>query len=142
MDLPESERNRLICLIHVAKNQLKLSDDEYRAVLEGATGKNSCSDMVGLELKHAYDAMVRLGFKPGPGPNKAAKAKSPQISKLRAQWIELHGLGLVKDRSDAGLRKFCKRLTGVDRLEWLTSAQASKAIEGLKAMRQRAGGEQ
>ena len=59
---------------------------------------------------------------------------------MRAQWIELHNLGLVKDRSDAGLLKFCKRLTGVDRLEWLTPVQASKAIEGLKAMRQRAGG--
>jgi phage gp16-like protein len=141
MELPESERKRLIRLIHVAKTQLKLSDDQYRAVLEGATGKNSCSDMTALEIKHAYDAMLKLGFKPGPAKN-AAKAKSPQLSKLRAQWIELHGLGLVKDRSDAGLLKFCKRLTGVDRLEWLTSAQASKAIEGLKAMRQRAGGGQ
>lgn len=139
MQLPESERKRLIRLIHVAKKQLGLGDDQYRAVLEGATGKNSCADMVGLEVKRAYDAMVRLGFKPGPAKN-AAKAKSPQLAKMRAQWIELHGLGLVKDRSDAGLLKFCKRLTGVDRLEWLTPAQASKAIEGLKAMRQRAGG--
>jgi len=134
-DLPDSERKRLIRLIHVAKTQLGLSDDEYRAVLEGATGKNSCYQMVGLEVKKAYDAFLRLGFKPGP-----AKVKNPQLSKMRAQWIELHGLGLVKDRSDAGLLKFCKRLTGVDRLEWLTPAQASKAIEGLKAMRQRAGG--
>jgi len=138
-DLPDSERKRLIRLIHVAKTQLGLSDDEYRAVLEGATGKNSCADMEGMEVKRAYDAMVRLGFKPGPAKN-AAKSKSPQLAKMRAMWIELHGLGMVKDRSDAGLLKFCKRLTGVDRLEWLTPAQASKAIEGLKAMRQRAGG--
>jgi phage gp16-like protein len=141
MELPESERKRLIRLIHVAKTQLRLDEDNYRAVLVGATGKSSCSDMSGLEIKRAYDAMVRLGFKPGPAKN-AAKTNSKQVSKLRAQWIELHGLGLVKDRSDAGLLKFCKRLTGVDRLEWLTSAQASKAIEGLKAMRQRAGGGQ
>lgn len=132
-DLPDSERKRLIRLIHVAKTQLGLGDDQYRAVLEGATGKSSCAKMTGLEIKKAYDAFLRLGFKPGP-------AKNPQLSKMRAQWIELHGLGLVKDRSDAGLLKFCKRLTGVDRLEWLTPAQASKAIEGLKAMRQRAGG--
>ena len=138
-DLPKSERDRLTRLVHVAKKQLGLSDDEYRAVLEGATGKNSCSQMVGLEVKKAYDAFLRLGFKPGPAKN-AAKIKNPQLSKMRAQWIELHNLGLVKDRSDAGLLKFCKRLTGVDRLEWLTPVQASKAIEGLKAMRQRAGG--
>lgn len=137
--LPESERKRLIRLIHVAKTQLDLDEDNYRAVLVGATGKSSCSDMVGLEIKHAYDAMVRLGFKPGPAKN-AAKTKSPQLAKMRAMWIELHSLGLVKDRTDAGLLKFCKRLTKVDRLEWLTPAQASQAIEGLKSWRQRAGG--
>ena len=52
-----------IKLIHIAKNQLQLDDDLYRANLNELTGKNSCSAMSIPELFKVLDHMKKSGFK-------------------------------------------------------------------------------
>lgn len=50
MEKKKSNRSRLISLIHAQKSAAKLTDDEYRLVLSGATGKQSCTDCNMQEL--------------------------------------------------------------------------------------------
>jgi hypothetical protein len=44
---------------------------------------------------------------------------------------------IVKNPSEAALASYVKRLTGVDRLEWLSTEQASSVIETLKKWQKR-----
>lgn len=129
------ERNKLIQLIHIAKNKLNMDTDTYRQLLLNLTGIASTSAMNTHQLNKVLTAMKTKGFNIKP----AGKAKTqrplvnyPQAKKLRALWLEMHTQGFVRDSSEEALRRWVKRETKVDCLEWLTTAQASLVIEKLK----------
>jgi phage gp16-like protein len=142
-------RAGLIGKIHVAKKQLGLDDDTYRAVLRRVTGKDSSSGCSISELEDVKAEMVYLGFKPvktaHPRAGKRPLADGETATKLRALWISGYHLAVVNDPSEAALAAFVKRATGgkkrgVDALQWMTADDARKAIEALKAWLTRAGG--
>ncbi|WP_244903126.1 phage protein GemA/Gp16 family protein [Simonsiella muelleri] len=58
----EQRRQGLIAKIHVAKTQLALDDDNYRAILQRVTAKSSCAEMNLQELQRVMAEMERLGF--------------------------------------------------------------------------------
>ncbi|MBE8611490.1 regulatory protein GemA [Morganella morganii] len=129
------ERNKLIQLIHVGKSKLNMDTDTYRQLLVNLTGIASTGTMNAHQLSKVLAAMKGKGFRVKP----AGKAKTrrplvdyPQATKLRALWLEMHTQGFVRDSSEGALRRWVKRETKVDHLEWLTTAQASLAIEKLK----------
>lgn len=135
-------RNGLIGKIHVAKKQLALSDESYRALLKRATGKESCTDMDLGELEAVLTDMKRVGFKPRPKTKKksmTAIAKSHQARKIRAFWLMLHNLGEIQDSSEEALGAFVGRTTKVESLQWLTTDQADQAIKALRGWLERVG---
>lgn len=75
-------RNALVGKVHLAKKQLGLNDDEYRALLLGATGKESCRDLGIAELSEVLNRCIRLGFQPAAG-------RAPQDGKKRPGYIEI-----------------------------------------------------
>ncbi|HHI2407801.1 TPA: phage protein GemA/Gp16 family protein, partial [Escherichia coli] len=50
-------RTSLIKLIHVARRDLQLDDDTYRAFLVQCTGKTSCRELSVAQLEQVLDAM-------------------------------------------------------------------------------------
>jgi phage gp16-like protein len=145
---PKAERNRLIRVIHTAQNKLCLSDEDYRAVLESETGKRSCNEMSEAEMINVIERFRAMGFKPQAGKGKRGKKLSPkstgtpmqteQISKIRALWITCHQLGVVENRYEQGLNAWVKRMTGIERVDWLVdAADCNRCIEGLKRMKRR-----
>lgn len=52
-------RKRLIAKIHIGKNELKLDEETYRQLLQGLTGKASCSLMTASELVCVLKALQR-----------------------------------------------------------------------------------
>lgn len=60
----EQKRQGLIAKIHVAKDQLALDDDNYRAILLRVTGQNSSKNCDLQQLQRVMAEMERLGFKP------------------------------------------------------------------------------
>ncbi|EOC3267878.1 gp16 family protein [Salmonella enterica subsp. enterica serovar Montevideo] len=129
------ERGRLIQLIHIAKNELSIDTDTYRQMLLSITGITSTSTMNPGQLNKVLAAMKAKGFVVKPA-NKArttrALADYPQAKKLRALWLEMYAQGIVRDSSEEALRRWVKRETDVDGLQWLESDKASMAIERLK----------
>lgn len=135
-------RDQLIRLIHIAKTQLKLDDDTYRAALVAATGKESCRKMTHAELILVYDAFVERGFKrrfKRENQRVKGRVKTAEISKITAVWITMHHHGFVADGSESALNKFVQRQTakenggaGVTELGWLNSALAYQVLESLK----------
>ncbi|MCX5497303.1 regulatory protein GemA [Kaistia dalseonensis] len=140
-----------IAIIHVAKKQLQLEDDDYRALLIRVTGKASSRDMSEAERGLVVEEMRRLGFHLTPPKSREPKVQpaakgaldlgGPNATKLRALWISGWNLGVVKDRADTALVAFVKKQTGIDHLAWLRDPRdAAKAIEAIKAWLARAAG--
>jgi phage gp16-like protein len=151
----DESRKPLLAKIHIAKKQLKLDDEEYRAILTETTQKTSCKDMSGQELGLVLAALKRMGFKaqaraqdPGPQPEaefvdqrpvklsppSQRKTEKSRLDKIRALWIDGFGKGVIKQRGEEALAAFAKRLTGVDRLEWLQPKQQNAVIQALVKM--------
>ncbi|MAL01364.1 MAG: hypothetical protein CL536_04360 [Alcaligenaceae bacterium] len=131
------DRARLIRLVHVAKRELRLEDDAYRAILSTVIGKNSTADMEFFELKRLVEHLKKCGFKVKGGTPRSQKKdialdQHAQSRMIRALWLQLAGMGIVRDSSEAALGKWIKRETGIEALVWLDGEQASSCIEKLK----------
>lgn len=136
-DCGPQTRQKLIRLIHVAKRDLAMADDDYRGVLQSVAGKASSADLSASELERVLAHLKRCGFKVRTNKGGRAQADDSQSRMIRGLWIELADLGVVHNRSEEALAAFVKRMTGVDALSWLTAAQASRMIEHLKQWRDR-----
>ena len=139
-----ADRQGLIRLIHVAKRDLQLDDDTYRAILQRVAGKESSSDLNISELEKVLEHMKRSGFKvrsKGKAPRTAKQAKAKpsrplaqdaESRKVRALWLFLHQLDVVKNPSEEALAAYVKRIAGVDALQWINGEQAERLIETMK----------
>ena len=131
-----------IAAIHVAKKQLGLDEDTYRAKLVVITGKASAKDMSEPERQRVIDACRKEGFVPAPGKSAGRRQLTGKYAKkLQALWIAAWNLGLVDDRDDRAMLAFIKRQTGLDDTRFLHHADDSRAaIEGLKGWLKREAG--
>ena len=135
--------------IHVLKSKLRLSDDDYRALIKGLTLKTSSKDMTDAERQKVRDHMQGLAERMGvvqpsrrrPMPaNRFAKSKadaSPKERKVWALWHQLGRDGVVRDTSPQALNKWIERQIGVSALVFANGAQLDTLIEALKAWQQR-----
>lgn len=132
--------SRSIAAMHVAKKQLGLDDDTYRAALVQVTGKSSSADMTEAQRQEVLEHFRASGFK-GSSTARRKPLEGRFAGKLQALWIAGWNLGLVRDRDDRALIAFVKRQTGLDHVRFLRhGADAMKAIEALKGWLERAGG--
>jgi phage gp16-like protein len=132
--------------IHVLKGKLRLSDDDYRALLIQLTGHSSSKAMTQPQRRTVREHLQRLAARMGieqpatrqrPLPDaqfaQAKAAASPRERKVWALWHQLHRDGLVDNPSAAALNAWVKRQVGVDALRFCTGPQLDTLIEALKA---------
>lgn len=134
-------RQRYYTLLAIGKEQLQWDDEFYYGIwlpMQGATlkdGKYSASTLSIGQLSQAVERMKDSGFKP------KAKRKlthdqpdwrSPRIAKLNAVWCALAEAGVVEDKSQVALERWCRRYTHKDRLQWAGSKELNTCIEQLK----------
>ena len=118
--------------IHVAKKQLDLDEDTYRAMLGRVTGKTSLKLMSQGELGLVLDEMRAKGA--GQSLRPSSRLDGPYAKKLQALWISGWHLGVFTDRKDTALVAFVKRQTGIEATRFLREAdQAKRVIEALKS---------
>lgn len=132
------DRSKIIQLIHIAKSQIGLSDEDYRAVLESTAKKTSCSKMTLFELNEVLKAMKKLGFKVKKLETREEEigwdASKAQMDYIKGMW-EL----VARDKSDRALYKFIKRITGADHPRFMTAKDSQKVIIALRKMMADAG---
>ncbi|MCW1842278.1 gp16 family protein [Prosthecomicrobium hirschii] len=126
-----------IAMIHIAKKQLGLVDENYRAILVRLTGKDSSRDCSTEDLDRVIAEFKRLGWRAAAKPN--ATSDRPYVRKIYALWNEAGRVGAVENASKEALRAFVVRQTGKSAPEFLTPSEASKVSEALKAMIARRG---
>lgn len=132
-------RARQLRAIHAMRREIALADDSYRAIVRrmcnGRT--DSSKDLTDRERTALCQELQRLGA----GRKMAAAAKprsapparlAPQVGKLRALWLSLWQLGVVRDPSDRAIESFMRRQTGIAAWGWTNAAHLARAIEALK----------
>lgn len=139
-------RRAAVVKVQIARRDLGLDEDTYRAMLSRITGRASASDCTDAQLGVVLDELKAKGWKPKvvQGGRKAPRGKpaaadKPVARKARAMWISLHQLGVVRDPSEAALEAFARRQLRVERLRWAVASETNALIEALKGMADRAG---
>lgn len=141
-----------IALIHVAAHQLGMSDADYRALLMGAAGVRSASDLDAAGFEAVMRRFEALGFAKGKARRAGAPAIAPapvplqygerwgmatpaQVDTIRGMWRTWYEGS--DEASARALRHWLETHYHVTDLRFCDVATAQKAIEGLKAMNAR-----
>ncbi len=141
-------RRALLARLHIARKELGLDEETYRAALQRIAGASSARDLSDEAIERVLAEFRRRGWRPGKArPARSSRggrrwrppAKHAHQRKVWALWGELKRQGVWRDPNPASLVKFVRRLTGVDDPDWLTPAQSNKVIEALKDIGHRAG---
>lgn len=132
-----------VAIINIAKAELGLEEDDYRAILVRVTGLASLRAMTDRQKIAVLDELKRLGFRVKAGGKALPSSVKPYIRLIHALWKNCHRLGVVENGSREALRAFCKRFVahGHDAVavdpDLLSYDQASPIIEALKKMEAR-----
>lgn len=137
---PIDNRARYYRLLAIGKSQLGWDDAFYYDTwlpTQGATlkaGKVSATTLSIGQLSQAVERMKALGFKPtGKKFTHDQDWRKPRIGKLNALWLAMAAAGVVQDKSQDALERWCKNHHQKDRLQWASSKELNSCIEQLKA---------
>lgn len=123
-------RNGQIAKIHIAKAQLGLDDDEYRALLGRVAGVSSAKDLNPRQMGAVLAAFEKLGWQPKAPAKQGRKrpnvktTKQLLLGKIEAQLADA---GRPWAYADAMALRICK----VERLEWCDEVQLQKIVAAL-----------
>lgn len=125
--------------IQIAKRQLEMEDDDYRAMLlrEGGVDSSTKLDEAGARRVMAW--FDNAGFVRTDKRRGTSADKRPIALKARALWISLYQLDEVVNRHDLALDAFAKTITGKDTLRFALNGEVAKVVEALKAWAERVG---
>jgi len=139
----QNQKNRL-AIIHVAKKQLGLDEEAYRAILSGAGVESAKEITSDLQFNTVMGAFLHLGFLPS-GRGKINKHKStvpgsPGMISHRQEYY-IKGLWALASRAkdEKSLRRMVKRIGKVDNISFLTRRNASALILALRDICWKAG---
>ena len=120
-------KRREIQLIHIAKQQLGMDDDTYRAMLWACARVDSSTKLDFAGRKKVLDHLKGCGFKATkaaarPAP---AKDKAALVGKIRALLIALD------NKPDTYADGMARNMFKVERFEWCTPVQLGKIVAAL-----------
>jgi Protein of unknown function (DUF1018) len=131
-NLPDDHRRRELAQIHIAKKDLAMEEDAYRAVIR--TVSNNATDSAGKldwrGRKRLLDHLKSCGF---TGKTNQIFPKTAMWNKVWALWQQLADAGKVNERNAKALLKFCQHHTKVERVQWMDEQMQSGIIEALKS---------
>lgn len=136
-----------VAIINIAKSQLELDEDDYRALLVRVTGKPSLRQMSDRQKIDVIEELKRKGFRIRTKGRTLPPSTKPYVRLIHALWKSCHRLGAIDNGSRDALRAFCKRFIahGDDKIavdpNLLTHDQATPVIKALREMEARAKGQ-
>jgi len=126
-----------IALVHVAKRDLKLDDDDYRYILRRMGGVESSADLCPQGFKRTMAFFTGLGFRSTwtqrTYGDRAGMASPQQVELIRTLWRTY----APDDENESGLNAWLDRFHKVSAVRFIDSAKAGKVISALKAMTKR-----
>jgi phage gp16-like protein len=120
-------RNPSLAKIHIAKKQLGLDDETYRAMLQQHGGVTSSKDLTPLAAAKVLQHLERSGFKPKAGHGKRPKpaaGRAALVGKIEAQLASA-------SRPWAYADGMAKKMFQVEKVDWLNEEQLGKIVAAL-----------
>lgn len=115
--------------IHIAKQQLGMDDETYRAMLRNAAGVASAKALDARGLVAVMQHLKACGFKPKAG-NKAGRQPNPSQDKAPLM-SKVTALLAAAGRSWAYADGMAKHMFKVERVAWLDYEQLRKLVQAL-----------
>lgn len=124
--------------IHGLVRLLGMNDEAYRDMLKDKYGVESSKDLPPqsrfalirhLQAQVATNAQNFADLE----DRKMNKATPAQLRAIEAMWLQVSKAETLNARR-AALNNFCKRLTGVQFLKWISKADAKVLIKAIHAM--------
>ena len=123
----------------IAKSpELHMTDEDLHAVVYRETGKESIKALTQGQINEVARVLQNMkdGVSRSTRPKRTDEGGDVRTVQQRRKIYALtEQLGW--NDNPQRIQGFVKRMTGVDRLEWLNVAQCEKVIEGLKAILKR-----
>ena len=123
----------------IAKSpELHMTDEDLHAVVYRETGKESIKALTQGQINEVARVLQNMkdGVSRSTRPKRTDEGGDARTVQQRRKIYALtEQLGW--NNNPQRIQGFVKRITGVDRLEWLNVAQCEKVIEGLKAILKR-----
>lgn len=130
-DIRKSE----LAQIHVAKSELRLDEETYRAMLWAVARVRSSADLDWEGRKRVLDHLKAKGWKPKSKRRSAPRGnKQGLIGKIRALLIN-HPEGKKEDAYADGI---ARRMFKVDKYTWCNEEQLYKIVQALTMASRRA----
>jgi phage gp16-like protein len=134
------DRRRELAQIHIAKKQLGLDDDTYRAMLDAIGRVRSAGDLNAEGRRQVLAHLKARGFSPRPGAAKSTgkvsadtswdwvnRAAPDRQAMLRKIAVILKDAGREKAYADA----VAKKMFAIERVEFCAPAQLHKIVSAL-----------
>lgn len=141
--LARDHRNSDLAKIHVAKKQLGMSDEDYRAMLWTQGRVTSSADLDHVGRQRVLDHLKACGFKPiaakktkRPARPTPAPEKVKLVRRIRAQLISLDHL------PDTYADGIARQMFGLEFYEWATPDQLHAITTALAVEQRRKGAPQ
>ncbi|WP_179258718.1 gp16 family protein [Burkholderia aenigmatica] len=114
--------------IHIAKQQLAMTDDEYRTVLRSVADVGSAKDLTPEGAHKLLKHFERCGFQP-----KRPAGRRPNVDGSRAQRLQkIEALLAASGRPWSYLNGMVKRICKVDAIEFCDGEMLGKLIAALQ----------
>ncbi|MCW3583865.1 gp16 family protein [Burkholderia cenocepacia] len=114
--------------IHIAKQQLAMTDDEYRTVLRSVAGVGSAKDLTPEGAHKLLKHFERCGFQP-----KRPVGRRPNVEASRAYRLrKIEALLAASGRPWSYLDGMVKRICKVDAIEFCDGEMLGKLIAALQ----------
>jgi len=135
---PAQPRGSALAQIHIAKKQLGMDDDTYRAMLWGVARVRSAKDLDHAGRSQVLKHLVASGFKPAPPKagtpgrpnNMAHPTRGDMLGKIEALMLEA-------GRSWAYIDGVARQMFGVDKVAFCHEGQLHKLVAALEVDKRR-----
>jgi len=115
--------------IHIAKKELGMDDDTYRAMLQSVAGVTSSKDLTAFGMAKVLTHLERCGWKP---KTSAAASRKPKASDSRKRLVDkIEALLAEASRPWSYADAMAKRMFQVEKLDWLTPEQLVSVVAAL-----------
>ncbi len=134
------KKARLIRLIHIAKSQVGMNDTEYRTLIANVSGGKTSSKLLSVEqletvLRHMKAQGFEVAIATTGGKQLVSDNPTAQMGKIRALWLEMHTMGIIRSPSENALQAYCRKYSGAN---WQQDIYAMREIiERLKQWKAR-----
>jgi len=118
-------RNKQLAMIHLAKKDLGLDDETYRAMLKNVADVTSASELTAYGLGQVIEHLRAKGWEP------KVKAR-PRPAEDRVRLVKkIRRLLMNDNRPDAYADGMSAHMFGVDKFEWCNPEQLKKIVAAL-----------